>query len=268
MGYEPFRNSAWFGRKPRFTSFALFDQMQSDATFGQLDTVQKIHAAMVLASLSVECEQRYMYMYTAISKTCWFSSNPILLKRDICIFLKPKETLRALLFCQFSEYPCCCTRGHTKQSQHTLWTKNRFATLVGLVGNPVSRVFHVSTKCSPAATVQALSKDSCCYGTRLCICPVRTASDIQRFPKLLCSSVIPSTSWSVVFAFSCSQKIRFEPCCSVKFLKIHAAVLEIKLQTASLGSRKDCILFLCRSDWNSGCHCNIHILMGKKIKNL
>ena len=92
---------------------------------------------MVLASLSVECEQRY----TAISKTCWFSSNPILLKRDICIFLKPKETLRALLFCQFSEYPCCCTRGHTKQSQHTLWTKNRFATLVGLVGNPVSRVF-------------------------------------------------------------------------------------------------------------------------------
>ena len=156
MGYEPFRNSAWFGRKPRFTSFALFDQMQSDATFGQLDTVQKIHAAMVLASLSVECEQRYMY--TAISKTCWFSSNPILLKRDICIFLKPKETLRALLFCQFSEYPCCCTRGHTKQSQHTLWTKNRFATLVGLVGNPVSRVFHVSTKCSPAATVQALFK--------------------------------------------------------------------------------------------------------------
>ena len=126
-----------------------------------------------------------------------------------------------------------------------VWSETQFHEFFTFRPNAVRRL--LSRHCS---------KDSCCYGTRLCICPVRTASDIQRFPKLLCSSVIPS-SWSVVFAFSCSQKIRFEPCCSVKFLKIHAAVLEIKLQTASLGSRKDCILFLCRSDWNSGCHCNI-----------
>ena len=39
----------------------------------------------------------------------------------------------------------------------------------------------------------------------------------------------------------------------------------IKLHTASLGSRKGCIMFLCRSDLNSGCHGNIYILMGKAL---
>ena len=32
--------------------------------------------------------------------------------------------------------------------------------------------------------------------------------------------------------------------------------------TASLGSRKGCILFLDRSHWNCGCHGNIYVLMG------
>ena len=36
----------------------------------------------------------------------------------------------------------------------------------------------------------------------------------------------------------------------------------IKLYSASLGSRKGCLLFLGRSDLNSGCHGNIYVLMG------
>ena len=70
------------------------------------------------------------------------------------------------------------------------------------------------------------SEDPCCCGTRLFICPMQTASDIQRFPKLLGSPVLISSCWSVVFVFSFSQKKRFEPCCSAKFPKIHAAVPE------------------------------------------
>ena len=32
-------------------------------------------------------------------------------------------------------------------------------------------------------------------------------------------------------------------------------------RTVSLGSRKGCILFLGRSDWNTGCHGNIYVVI-------
>ena len=38
------------------------------------------------------------------------------------------------------------------------------------------------------------------------------------------------------------------------------------IYTASLGSRKGCILLLVRSNWDSGCHGNIYVLMEKKSK--
>ena len=39
------------------------------------------------------------------------------------------------------------------------------------------------------------------------------------------------------------------------------------IYTASLGSRKGCILLLVRSNWDSGCHGNIYVLMEKIQKS-
>ena len=51
---------------------------------------------------------------------------------------------------------------------------------------------------------------------------------------------------------------------SINISKVSRWIL-CKLHTSSLDSRKCCILFVVRSDWNSGCHGNIiYVLMKKK----
>ena len=51
----------------------------------------------------------------------------------------------------------------------------------------------------------------------------------------------------------------------IQYLQSQYADFDQITLTSSLGSRLGCILFWGRSDWNSGCHGNIYILMREKI---
>ena len=68
----------------------------------------------------------------------------------------------------------------------------------------------------------------------------------------------------VILCQKLEEETYYEKTFKHQYLQSQLADLDQITHTASLGSRKGCILLLGRSVWNSGCHSNIHILMGKK----